>query len=234
MKKPTTIVAIDDHPLIRRAIKSLVADRNDMVLVGEGSVGEHLFPLVTKYKPDVIILDLNMPQFEARASNEKPDSFPVLPMVARLHREYPEMAVIILSQHVIPSVIHEGIKHNNNIKGYLLKSDDLSLNLPEAIDLVTKGGVFFSRAIRQELFESPQKTGKPLLTKRQAEIISIVAQMPNASFAYHAKVLGIKQSTLRNHLALAYKALGVNSITAAILRCQKLGIIPAESSMKGG
>ncbi|MGR9000482.1 MAG: response regulator transcription factor [Gammaproteobacteria bacterium] len=226
MKNLTTIVAVDDHPLIRQAIRSLVADREDMVLVGEGSVGEHLFPLVAEHRPDVVLLDLNMPQFEARGGDGTPNIFPALPMIARLHKEYPETAVIILSQHIIPSVVHEIVGRNGAIKGYLLKNDDLSLNLPEAVDLVNKGSVFFSEEIRQELLESPEKTGKPLLTKRQIESIAVIAQMPNASYAHHAQVLGISESTLRNHLTAANKVLGVNNITAAILRCQELGIIP--------
>lgn len=227
-----TIVAVDDHPLIRQAIKSLVANREDMVLVGEGAAGEHLFSLVAKHRPDVAILDLNMPQFEAHSNHTPMDTFPVLPMVARLHQEYPGTAVLILSQHIIPSVVHEVIERDSNIKGYLLKSDDLSLKLPEAIDLVSKGGVFYSEVIRQELFDSPEKTGKPPLTKRQVESIATIAQMPNASYAHHARVLGISESTLRNHLTAANKALGVNNITAAILRCQELGIIPVEPGMK--
>lgn len=232
MKNPTTIVAVDDHPLIRQAIRSLVADREDMILVGEGSVGEHLFPLVAEHRPDVVLLDLNMPQFETRVNDGTPDIFPVLPMIARLHIEYPKTAVIILSQHVIPSVVHEIAGRNGAIKGYLLKSDDLSLNLPEAINLASKGSVFFSEAIHQEHLESLENTDKPLLTKRQRECITVIAQMPNASYAHHAQVLGISESTLRNHLTAANKVLGVNNITAAILRCQELGIIPVESGMK--
>lgn len=232
MKNPTTIVAVDDHPLIRQAIRSLVADREDMILVGEGSVGEHLFPLVAEHRPDVVLLDLNMPQFETRGDDGVPNIFPALPMIARLHIEYPKTAVIILSQHVIPSVVHEIVGRNSAIKGYLLKSDDLSLNLPEAINLASKGSVFFSEAIHQELLESLENTDKPLLTKRQRECITVIAQMPNASYAHHAQVLGISESTLRNHLTAANKALGVNNITAAILRCQELSIIPVESGMK--
>ncbi len=226
-----TIIAVDDHPLICQAIKSLVADRENMVLVGKGAAGEHLFPLVAEHRPDVAILDLNMPQFETHDGNATLDTFPVLPMVARLHQEYPETAVIILS-HIIPSVVHEGVGRGNNIKGYLLESDDLSLKLPEAIDLVSKGGVFFSEAIRRELFDSPEKIGKPLLTKRQKEIIAAITQVTNASYAYHADILGIAESTLRNHLTSAYKSLDVSGITAAILRCKELGIIPAEPGMK--
>ncbi|MFQ5433807.1 MAG: response regulator [Anaerolineae bacterium] len=232
MKNLTTIVAIDDHPLIRQAIKSLVADREDMVLVGDGSAGEHLFPLVAKHRPDVAILDLNMPQFETHGGRASPDTFPVLPMVARLHQEYPETAVIILSQHIIPSVVHEGIGESSAIKGYLLKSDDLSLKLPEAIDLISQGGIFFSEAVRQELFTGQKKQGAFLLTKRQKEILTAIARVPDASYAYHASMLGIAESTLRNHLTAAYKSLAVSGITAAILRCKEMGIIPAEPGMR--
>jgi DNA-binding NarL/FixJ family response regulator len=115
----------------------------------------------------------------------------------------------------------------------LLKSDDLSLMLPEAIEMVGKGGVFFSEAVRQELVTGPVEKASSLLTKRQKEIIEAIAMSPNASYAQHAANLGIAESTLRNHLTLAFRALEVNGITAAIMRCKELGIISPRPGFEG-
>jgi DNA-binding NarL/FixJ family response regulator len=222
-EKPVTVVAIDDHPLIRQAIRNMLALHDEITLVAEGSAGEHLFPLVAAHRPDVLILDLGLPQTSNGSTYDQ--SFQVLPAVARLYQEYPETAVIILSQHIITSLVHHAAEVG--VRGYLLKSDDLSLNLPDAIETVSKGGVFFSEGITQVLFIG----GTPpdlILTERQREIVLAIASAPDASYAEHAAALQIAEATLSNHLARIFRKLGVRSLTACIMRCIELGIVPVE------
>jgi DNA-binding NarL/FixJ family response regulator len=166
-----------------------------------------------------------MPQFEVQGQQIRMDIFPVLPMIARLHKEYPETAVIILSQH-ITSGLAKGIVASG-AKGYLVKSDDLSLKLLEAITLINDGGVFYSDAVREALIQKDEEMPLPVLTRRQKEILATIAQSPNDSYSQHAAGLGIAESTLRNHLTNIFKALDVNNIAAALMRSMKLGILLA-------
>lgn len=221
--KPITVVAIDDHPLIRQAVRSMLALNDEIVLVAEGSAGEHLFPLVAEHRPDVLILDLGLPQTSNDSTYDQ--NFQVLPAVARLHQEYPETAVIILSQHIITSLVHQA--NEVGVKGYLLKSDDLSLNLPDAIETVSMGGVFFSESISQVLFDGGTPPD-PILTERQREIVLAIASAPDASYAEHAAALQIAEATLSNHLSRIFRKLGVKSLTACVVRCIELGIVPVE------
>lgn len=229
-KKPVTIVVIDDHPLIRHAIRSLVAERDNLLLVGEGSAGDHLLKLVAEHKPDVVILDLGMPQSSTDSTNATTQRFQALPHIVKVSREFPDTAVIILSQHVVPAIIHDVIK--GDINGYILKDDDLSLSLPEAVDIVNKGNIFFSAGIIREMIGQGGGQNKPLLTSRQKEIVTAIASAPDASYAQHAARLGIRESSLRNHLTQIFRALDVTNITACLMRCLQLGIIAIELEPK--
>jgi len=226
MNTPITIVIIDDHPLIRQAIRTQMDESEDLTLVAEGAAGEHLFSLVAEHQPDVVILDLNMPQLDSSRNGKSSEPFQALPEVTKLHQQYPETAVIILSEHIVPGLIYNGIK--SGIKGYILKSDDFSLSLPEAIDIVSKGGISFSTRIQQELFAARADSNLPVLTLRQVEIVQTIAKSPDSSYAQHAANLAIRESSLRNHLTNINKIVGTQNLTGCIIRCLQLGIISLE------
>ena len=226
MNTPITVVIIDDHPLIRHAVRVLVAEHDELTFVGEGTAGEHLFSLVAEHRPDVVILDLNMPQSDHDRNGNSTEPFQALPQVIKLHQQYPETAVIILSEHIVPGLIYSGIK--NGIKGYILKSDDFSLSLPEAINIVSKGGISFSPRIQQELFAARMVTDPPVLTPRQIEILQTIATSPDESYTQHAAKLGIRESSLRNHLTNINKIVGAQNLTGCMIRCLQLGIISLE------
>lgn len=219
-----TIVAVDDHPLIRQAIRSLVDEREDMSLVGEGSTGEDVLALVEQHKPDVLLLDLSMPQ----STRQEGQRFQALPIISGLVKQSPETAIIILTQHYVPVLIKGAL--NRGVKGYLLKSDDLSLNLPSAIESVKKGGVYFSETIAQKLFGDDNDKNEIVknLTQRQIEVLNAIYSDADAPYAEHARNLNITESTFKSHLTKAFIALGVTNATAAMIRCRELGIVNTE------
>ena len=221
--KMIKIVTVDDHPLIRQAVRSLVDEREDMNLVGEGSSGKEVTPLVEQHKPDVLLLDLSMPQ----SVGQERQRFQALPTISRLVERCPETAIVILTQHYVPVLIKGAIKRG--VKGYLLKSDDLSLNLPSAIETVSKGGVFFSETISRNLFGGPKGKSETVnLTERQIEMLNAIYSSPDAPYSEHARNLNITESTFKSHLTKAFKALGVTNVTAAMIRCMELGIVSTE------
>ena len=123
------VVSIDDHHLIHEAIRSLLDDEENIHLVADGYAGEDVLRLVENYKPHILILDLMMPQVK----DDELDSerFLPLPMLERLHQEFPAMGIIILSQYLHHEIAQVAIQ--NGVRGYLLKSDNLSLYLATAI-----------------------------------------------------------------------------------------------------
>lgn len=223
------VVSVDDHYLIHQAIRSLLADRNDIELVGEGSAGEQIFPLIEEHRPNVLILDLIMPQVVG--GDPEVDAFLPTPTLVKLRQEYPETAVIILSQYLNRRIVQSAIQHG--VRGYLLKSDNLTLNLPDAVKEVDRGGVFFSVAVSRELFNPPPSPPEDLLTPRQREIILAIAKTPDTPYSEIADRLSISPRTLKGHLDSAYKALEVGNITACIIRCMQLGLIPFVENGEG-
>lgn len=218
--EPISIVAVDDHHLIREGIRNNISSHKNIELVGEGRSGDDVFPLVEKYRPDILLLDLSMPQHTSGEAKQ----FQALPAISKLSEIYPETRIIILSQQYLPVIIEGAIERG--VMGYILKSDDLSLNLPSAIQTVAKGGVYFSETISTELFarhHSPKADHS--LTERQIEILTQIAMNPDLSYVEHATFFGISESTLKGHLTKAFKALGVKNVTAAIIKCMQIGII---------
>jgi DNA-binding NarL/FixJ family response regulator len=223
------VVSVDDHYLIHTAIHGLLADYENIELVGEGFAGASVFPLVEQHKPNVLILDLLMPQQQGGDLGK--DSFQPIPALAQLREEYPDTAIIILSQYLNQAIVQGAIQHG--VRGYLLKSDNLSLNLPDAIEQVSRGGVYFSLEVSRQLFQRPETPSDDLLTYRQRQIILAIAKSPDTPYSEIADRFAITYRTVKGHLDLAYKALGVSNITACIIRCMQLGLIPFTQNGRG-
>ena len=221
-KQHITVVVVDDHNLIQEAVANILGKHENIELVAKGSVGDHVIPLVAQHLPDVLILDINMPQSEE--SGSRAERFAILPMIAHLAKKYPQTAVIILTQHMFPTVIHKAVEYGVN--GYILKSDNVSLNLATAVNTVSRGGVYYSPTILEELRRNQNGLPAISLTKRQLEVLAITQRYPNASYYENARRLGIKESTFKTHLHTAFTLLDARNATAAILQCQKLGLLP--------
>ena len=220
-----TAVALDDQPLLLAGIRSLIAQDPEIDLVGEGSVGEHLFSLVEKHQPNVVLLDLNMPHQEGGADRT---TFQALPAINQLHRDHPQTVVIVLSQHISVTLIEGAFEIG--VRGYILKDDIVSLNLPEAIRAVHQGRLFLSEAIKDELLQSRHGAKHSLLTKRQKQIVRQLASNLDMSISSHAAVLGITEASLRNHLSNMFRALNVSNISSCIVTCMRLGLVPFDTT----
>ncbi len=219
------VVIVDDHYLMRQGIRSVLAEDPIIDLVGEGRVGEHVLQLAKTYEPDVLLLDIGMPQYEESDSREPDNSFHALPTITYLRRQHPKTKIIIVSQYASPSLIEVALELG--IKGYILKGDTLSENLPMAIKSVYNGGAYLSEGIQAHYFNSGGDglNDQTILTKRQLELMRIVALNPNWSYAEHGAALGISEHTVSNHLQNVFTKLRVNNLAAAIVKCVQLGII---------
>jgi DNA-binding NarL/FixJ family response regulator len=217
-----SVVTVDDHPLIRRAIAGELEEQEDMALVAEGCSGDDVLALVQQHRPDVLLLDLNMPRSIHGDKNER---FHAFPTIARLRDEYPETAVVVLTQHLKPLLLQGALAQG--VSGYLLKGDDLSLNLSEAVRAASKGGMYLSETAHR--FLDGSRTHPPEyvieLRPRQMDVLNAIFSNPNASYSELAELLEITESTFKAHLSNVFSALGVNNATAAVLRCIELGIM---------
>lgn len=212
------VVAVDDHPLILQAIRSLVEQRDDMELVGEGTRGDDILVLMAEHSPDVLVLDLSMPQSNEIGS----PNFRVMPVIETIRKQWPRTGIVILTMSNVPTFVYRMVEVG--VASYILKGDNMSVQLTTAIENVGSGSVYFSETIQQLL---RQKGDRPKvdLSPMQIELLTHYYRYPNDSSNERGRVFGIKGATVRTYMSRVHEALGVSNATAAIIRCLELGII---------
>jgi DNA-binding NarL/FixJ family response regulator len=179
---PIRIMVVDDHHLILKAVENLIDEHQDLVVVGSTNRGSNVLAMAREKRPDVIILDLGM----------RGEPFDPIATVQMLHDQFPRTKVIILTGE------EDGLWARELVKagawGYILKSDDFSLNIPQAIRAIYKGGNFFSPDIAVKIKE-PETV---LLTPRETSIVNLLSQ--GLSNDLIGKNLGISEKRVRNLL----------------------------------
>jgi DNA-binding NarL/FixJ family response regulator len=211
------IIAIDDHPLILRALTDMLKEHPDIQLVATSNQGSQLLKLVREKKPDVAIIDLGMTT----------DSFDPISSVRALHEQHPKVKVLILTGYDDGLWVRELVKAGAS--GYMLKSDDFSLSIPQAIRAVYQGGKFFSPGITEKLLDSSYDDK---LTERELSVLNLLSQ--GLATEAIAKNLGVSEKRVRNLLVSICDKLGVDRTDGVALRitainkARKLGLIPGE------
>lgn len=211
------VIAVDDHPLILKAITDLLKEQSDIQLVAAATQGAQLLKMVREINPDVAIVDLNM----------REGSFDPISSVKAIHEQFPKVKVLILTGYDDGLWARELVKAGAS--GYMLKSDDFSLSLPQAIRAIHGGGKFFSPKITDQVID--QGTNNKL-TDRELSVLNLLAQ--GLSTEAIANKLGVSEKRVRNLLVticdklVVERSEGVSLRIAAINEARKLGLIPGE------
>jgi DNA-binding NarL/FixJ family response regulator len=208
------VIAVDDHPLILKAISDLFIEHPDIQLVGTSHFGSQLLNLVRDFEPDVAIVDLGMTL----------DTFDPITSVRMLHDQYPNVKVLIFTGYDDGLWARELVKAGAS--GYMLKSDNFSLSIPLAIRALNQGLKFFSPGVSDKLVENDSDK----LTGRELSVINLLSQ--GWATDAIAKNLGVSEKRVRNVLVIICDKLavgkieGVSSRVAAINKARELGLIP--------
>ena len=211
------VIAVDDHHLILKALSDLLNEHPDIQLVASSNQGSQLLKLVREKNPDVAILDLGMTT----------ESFDPISSVRLLHEQFPKVKVLILTGYDDGLWARELVKAGAS--GYILKSDDFSLNIPQAIRALHNGGKFFSPSITDKLLDDEPNDK---LTDQELSVLNLLAQ--GLSTEAIAKNLGVSNKRVRNILVsvcdklVVERTQGVSLRIAAINEARKLGLIPGE------
>ncbi len=136
--KQVNILLIDDHKIFREGVKRIIEMEDNFSVVGEGSDGTEALLLVQQYKPDVILLDINMPNMNGVEATEEILSFS------------PESKIIILSIHDEEAYVYKTLQ--TGASGYLLKEMDVD-SLVEAIKVVSSGGAYIHPKVTGKLID---------------------------------------------------------------------------------
>jgi DNA-binding NarL/FixJ family response regulator len=182
--KPYRIVIADDHSLLREAIKKCIEGVPGLKVIGEAGDGLELMQLLSRTTPDLIILDISMP------------NLPGLDAAKRIKGQNPVIKILILTMHKFGEFLRRALALG--IEGYLLKENALG-DLVTAIQTIRRGEIYISSLLGGKLFRegSGSKMVGEVLSPREIGILKLVAQ--GKSSKEIAESLSLSIMTVYNH-----------------------------------
>jgi DNA-binding NarL/FixJ family response regulator len=209
------VLIVDDHPLFRDGIRALLDSLADTDAVGEASDGRSAVAMVDTVTPDVVLMDLQLPEMHG------------IEATRRIVAVHPEIAVLVLSMSDDDESVFAAMRAG--ARGYVLKGADHD-EIHRAIVAAAAGEAIFGPAVARRLmalFSAPRTRGPgsdafPDLTERELEILELIAR-GNAN-AMIAERLGLSLKTIRNHVSSILNKLQVVDRATAIVRAREAGL----------
>ncbi|MBO2534250.1 MULTISPECIES: response regulator [Rummeliibacillus] len=218
----TKIIIVDDHQLFREGVKRILDFEDTFDVVAEGDDGLDVMRLYEEYQPDVILMDINMPQKNG------------VEATAELLEKYPDAKVIILSIHDDESYVSHALK--SGALGYMLKEMDAD-EIIEAIKIVAAGGSYLHPKVTRNLVAEYRRLSERenkgsfhqteirrpfhLLTKRECEVLQLLTD--GQSNRAIGETLFISEKTVKNHVSSILQKMNVNDRTQAVVTAIKNG-----------
>jgi len=209
------VLIADDHLIIRQGLRLILETEEDFELVAEATDGAEALNLCKNLNPDVVLMDLRMPNMDG------------LTAIERLRAEQPGVAVVILTTFNEDELMFRGLQAG--ARGYLLKDTDRS-TLFDTIRAAARGETLLKPEIMARVLARSGKPGTMTrseesisLTDRELEVLQSVAHGERSKEI--AVQLGISERTVKAHLASIYNKLGVDSRAAAIAIAAQMGLL---------
>ncbi len=214
----TSILLADDHQVVRLGLRALLEAEPDFKVIGEAANGLEAKNLVERLRPDVLIIDMMMPQL---------NGLEVIRQVAQLS---PQTRVIVLSMHSTEGYVLEALR--NGAAGYVLKQSDMN-ELVQAVRTVMNGLSYLSLELSQraietyrEKAETASRDAYDTLTTREREVLQLAAE--GHTNGEIAERLVISQRTVEMHRANLMRKLCLNNQTELVRYALWRGILPKE------
>ena len=199
------VLSVDDHPLLREGIAALIGIQTDMELIAEASNGREALELFRKHRPDVTLMDLQMPEMSG------------IDAMSSIRGEFPDARIIVLTTHAGDVQVSRALKAG--ARAYLLKGS-LRKELLETIRSVHAGQKRLSSEVAAEIAEHATDDA---LTPREIDVLRLVAG-GNANKEIAAQ-LSLTEETVKSHIRNILAKLGANDRTHAVAIGLKRGII---------
>jgi DNA-binding NarL/FixJ family response regulator len=211
------VLVADDQPLVRSGFRMILDERPDFELVGEAEHGAQALELAEQLDPDVILMDVRMPELDGVEATRR--------LVARGTRA----RVLVLTTFDLDEYVYASIRAGAS--GFLLK-DVQPDELADAIRVVAAGNSLFGPAATQRLLERFVGEGEPRalpsldeLTEREREILELLARgLSNAEIADR---LFLSETTVKSHVSSILRKLGVRDRVQAVIAAYEAGIVRA-------
>lgn len=213
------ILVVDDHDIIRRGLKDLLTARAGWEICGEAKTGKEAVTLSEQLKPDVIVMDISMPDLNGMEA------------ARRIHKILPKTGILILTMHFSDQLVRDVVEAG--ARGYILKSD-ADRELVTAVDSIANRGTFFTPRASEMLLDgfSRHVTGADLkiprrdrLTTREREVVQLLAEGKTSKEV--ASALGISVKTAETHRANIMRKLELHSVSELVRYAIKNQIIEA-------
>jgi DNA-binding NarL/FixJ family response regulator len=205
------LLLCDDHPVVRSGLRGMLRSQPDFEVVAEAADGIQAVVLARRYRPDVVLMDLKMPQMDGVTATEK------------IKAENPDVHILVLTTYETDADILRAVQ--KGATGFLLK-DAREEELFDAIRQARLGKSPLAPAIAARLVGRLREPIDEHLSNREIEILQLVAQGLNNKDI--ARELLISESTAKAHLVHIFAKLGVTDRTAAVTMALRRGIIRLE------
>jgi len=210
----TTVVIIDDHPIVRAGMRAILDSAGDIDILGEGVNGADALRLVNEHDPDVLALDVSLPDMNGVA------------VTRTLRQQGARTAILILTVHNDPQTIF-GLLESGAV-GYVLKDEALE-TLVNAVRAAARGETWLSPAVASQVVRravagsaSDATEALSALTPREVEVLRLIARgLDNTAIAQE---LVLTKRTVQNHISNIYGKLNVASRTEAVLLAIRNGL----------
>ena len=208
--KPIRIMIADDHPMLRDGVAALIESQSDMLLVGEASDGADAIRSFAALRPDVTLMDLQMPGMGGVAA------------IRTIREQYPRARILVLTTYDGDAQAAEALRAG--AAGFLLKTT-LRRELLDTIRAIHAGRRHVPTAIAQEI--ALHASDEPL-SKREQSVLALVADgLANKEIAWE---LGLAEDTIKTHLKNVFAKLGVADRTLAVTTAMRRGILNGSPS----
>jgi DNA-binding NarL/FixJ family response regulator len=209
MANMTRIVVIDDHTLLRQALREILDCEPDMRVVGEAGNSDDAVQLIARARPDVVLLDVEIPGDDVRTT------------MRRVRRCSPDSRVLVLSMYDEPQLVQDLL--TLGVRGYLLKSVSRH-ELVSAIRSVRSDEARVVLAVSRRSLAQADPANPAILSSREIEVLLLAARaMSNAQIGAR---LSITESTVKRHLRNVFAKLGAVSRIDAVNKAAAAALIP--------
>jgi DNA-binding NarL/FixJ family response regulator len=208
---PIRVLVVDDHPIVRSGIASVLASQSDFEVVAEAANGAEAIDAARSCTPDVVLMDLRMPELNG------------VEATARILADRPEVRVVVLTTYASDGEVLRAIEAG--AVGYLLK-DVPHDELFRALRAVARGERYLAPAVTERLMSRWRQPARSSLTERELEVLRGVAR--GDANKQIAAALGIAEPTVKAHLVHIFEKLGVENRTAAARVARDRGLLVGE------
>jgi len=218
VRAPIRVVLAEDHTIVREGLRALLDVREDITVVAEVADGRAAVEAVVTHKPDVVVMDLGMPELNG------------VDATRQIRKDNPNTQVLILSMHTTEDFVLRALKAGAS--GYLVK-DSAPLDLQMAIAAVMRDEIYLSPRISKHVIagflkgnSAPDSSSLDVLTARQREILQMIAEGKSTKEIAYGLDLSVK--TVETHRAALMERLDIHDVAGLVLYAVRKGLVSVD------